>query len=425
MTLESSLIILSGICSSFALVILLIRRRYNFGFSLLAGALLLALFSLYTNTLYDILSAFLNAIGYSINNNQFTTDTIELAILVILVFMLAKSMQETEAITELTASLRSFFSKGGTLAVIPAIYGLLPIPGGALLSAPLIDEEGKRFSLSKDQKNFLNIWFRHIWFPVYPLSIAMFTLCSSRFSGISITSLMLADTPAFIVSILIGAIVLHYFLRNHNHIDEDKPRYYNGLKYLVIPFLPVIMFFFLQNLGLTKERSFLLSILIDILVLFLLLKISWRKYLRILYRSLTWKPGVAIIGIMVFREIFKISGSDEVISNLLAISSLPPLLLIILVPLILGFLTGYNLAGITLSYFFVQPFFPLVDINLIGVTSLVFMGAFVGYLVSPLHLCNVLSSEYLNTEVTGMYKVFIPSVFSLLIIHVIATILLY
>jgi len=93
--------------------------------------------------------------------------------------------------------------------------------------------------------------------------------------------------------------------------------------------------------------------------------------------------------------------------------------------LILGFLTGYNLAGITLSYFFVQPFFPLVDINLIGVTSLVFMGAFVGYLVSPLHLCNVLSSEYLNTEVTGMYKVFIPSVFSLLIIHVIATILLY
>ena len=79
-------------------------------------------------------------------------------------------MQETGAITKLIDSLRTFFSKGGTLAVIPAVYGLMPVPGGALFSAPLIDKEGDKYKLKNNQKNFLNIWFRHIWFPIYPIS---------------------------------------------------------------------------------------------------------------------------------------------------------------------------------------------------------------------------------------------------------------
>ncbi len=412
-----------GIIISFSLVILFIRRKYDFGLSLITGAIVLALFSLQTISPYRILYGISDAIGYSIDKNHFTTETIELALLVTLIFMLAKSMQTTGAIRELTKSLRTFFSKGGTLAVIPAIYGLLPIPGGALLSAPMIDEEGKMFSLSKNQKNFLNIWFRHIWFPVYPLSIAMFTLCSPKFSNIPITSLMLADTPAFIIYGIIGFIVLRFFLKYSRDNLEEKPRYINGLKFLIIPFLPVILFFFLQN-AFSKERAFLLSISIDIIILFLLLDIPWKKYVDILYRSLTWKPALAIIGIMIFREMFTISGADAVISNLLEKTSMPPLLLIVLVPLILGFLTGYNLAGITLSYVFVQPFFSIVDTGIVGLTSLIFMGAFIGYLISPLHLCNVLSSEYLKTDVTGMYRFFIPSAFILLISHILLIILL-
>lgn len=412
-----------SIVISFSLIILFIRRKYNFGLSLITGSIVLALFSLQTTSPYRILYGISDAIGYSIDKNYFTTETIELAFLVTLIFMLAKSMQATGAIRELTKSLRTFFSKGGTLAVIPAIYGLLPIPGGALLSAPMIDEEGEIFSLSRNQKNFLNIWFRHIWFPVYPLSIAMFTLCSPKFSNISITSLMLADTPAFIIYGIIGFLVLRFFLKYTRDIPREKPRYINGLKFLIIPFLPVILFFFLQNVF-SKERAFLLSISIDIIILFLLLDIHWKKYIDILYKSLTWKPAIAIIGIMIFREMFAISDADAVISNLLEKTSTPPLLLIVLVPLVLGFLTGYNLAGITLSYVFVQPFFSLVNIGLVGLTSLIFMGAFIGYLISPLHLCNVLSSEYLKTDVTSMYRFFIPSVFILLILHILLIILL-
>ena len=422
--MSSYLLTIIGIFISFSLVILFIRRKYDFGLSLIVGALILALFSIPIVSLSKIFYGIIDAIGYSIDTNSFSTGTIELAFLVTLIFMLAKSMQDTGAIRELTKSLRTFFSKGGTLAIIPAIYGLLPIPGGALLSAPMIDEEGEIFSLSKNKKNFLNIWFRHIWFPVYPLSIAMFTLCSPKFSNIPITSLMLADIPAFIIYGIIGFIILHIFLQNHTNNLEEKSKYLKGLKFLIIPFLPVILFFFLQN-SLSKERAFLLSISIDIIILFLLINMSWRKYIEILYKSLTWKPAAAIIGIMVFREMFTLSGANAVISDLLGKSSLHPIILVVLVPLILGFLTGYNLAGVTLSYFFVQPFFSILNISIVGLTSLIFMGAFIGYLISPLHLCNVLSSEYLKTDVTGMYRFFIPSTFILLIAHILLVILLF
>ncbi|HEC89491.1 MAG TPA: DUF401 family protein, partial [Thermoplasmatales archaeon] len=254
-------------------------------------------------------------------------------------------------------------------------------------------------------------------------SIAMITLCSPKFSNIPITSLMLADTPAFIIYGIIGFIVLRLFLKHSKDNLEEKTRYIKGLKFLIIPFLPVILFFFLQNIF-SKERSFLISIFIDIIILFLLLDIPWRRYLKLLYESLTWKPAVAIIGIMIFREMFTVSGADAVISNLLEMISTPSFMLIILVPLVLGFLTGYNLAGITLSYVFIQPFFSTAGIGIVGLTSLIFMSAFIGYLISPLHLCNVLSSEYLKTDVTGMYRFFIPSAFILLFIHIILIIIL-
>ena len=125
-------------------------------------------------------------------------------------------------IKKLVKSLRTIFSQGGTLALIPAVYGLMPVPGGALLSAPMIDEEGNKYHLTKDQKNFLNIWFRHIWFPIFPVSSAMLLIVSSDFSNIDIYELILADFPAFIAFILIGLIFLRYFCQYYYHVSHRQ-----------------------------------------------------------------------------------------------------------------------------------------------------------------------------------------------------------
>jgi hypothetical protein len=103
----------------------------------------------------------------------------------------------------------------------------------------------------------------------------------------------------------------------------------------------------------------------------------------------------------------------------------PPVIIIIFIPIILGILTGYNLGAVALSYPLVEPFFQYTDINIIGLTSIIFISSLVGYLISPIHLCNVLSSEYLKTDTTRMYKMYIPSSFFILIVQLIFVIILF
>jgi hypothetical protein len=326
-------------------------------------------------------------------------------------------MQETEAIKKLIDSLRTFFSKGGTLGVIPAVYGLMPVPGGALFSAPMIDEEGEKYKLDKNQKNFLNVWFRHIWFPIYPISSAMILICSEKFSNINIYHLILVNIPAFIASIIIGIIYLKKFIKKTSIQQTKSEKNYTGLIYLLPPIVPLFFYGVLQFFDFPQIRSFLIGVVFSIILLYFLIKISFKEYIQIIKKSITWKLALAIFGIMIFREMFDVSKANILIADMIGRLPVPALLIIIVIPLLLGLLTGYNLGAIALSYFLVEPFFSFTGINIIGLTSIIFISSLVGYLISPIHLCNVLSSEYLKTDTTRMYKMYIPAAISLLIIQ--------
>jgi len=406
-----------GVVVAFVVIILLINKKFNFGVSLILGSLILGIFSLQTIELVDIPKAFIEASIYSFNDQQIVTETIELVFLLMLIYILAKCMQETEAIKKLIDSLRTFFSKGGTLGVIPAVYGLMPVPGGALFSAPMISEEGKKYLLKKNQKNFLNVWFRHIWFPIYPISSAMILICSEKFSNINIYHLILVNIPAFIASIIIGIIYLKKFIKKASIQQTKSEKNYTGLIYLLPPIVPLFFYGVLQFFDFPQIRSFLIGIVFSIILLYFLIKISFKEYIQIIKKSITWKLALAIFGIMIFREMFDVSKANILIADMIGRLPFPALLIIIVIPLLLGLLTGYNLGAIALSYFLVEPFFPFTGINIIGLTSIIFISSLVGYLISPIHLCNVLSSEYLKTDTTRMYKMYIPAAISLLIIQ--------
>ena len=409
---------LLGVIIAFIVIIVLIRKKFNFGLSLILGSLIVGVFSLREIDPVDIPKAIIEASFYSFKTDQIVTQTIELALLMTLIFILAKLMQETGAITKLIDSLRTFFSKGGTLGVIPAVYGLMPVPGGALFSAPMINKEGDKYHLDKNQKNFLNIWFRHVWFPIYPISSAMILICSEKFSNINIYSLILANVPAFIAIIIIGFILLKKFITNAPKQQTNPTKDYSGLMFLLPPIVPLVFYAVLQLFGFPQIRSFLIGVVFSIILVYFITNINRRDYIQALKKSLTWKLGVAIFGIMIFREMFEVSGANVIIADMIGNLPFPAIWMVALIPLLLGSLTGYNLGAIALSYFLVEPFFSYTGIGIIGLTSIIFMSSFVGYLVSPIHLCNVLSSDYLKTDTTRMYKMFIPAAVLLLLIHI-------
>ncbi|MCK4901978.1 MAG: DUF401 family protein, partial [Thermoplasmatales archaeon] len=401
------------------IIILLIRKKFNFGLSLIIGSIIVGLFSLQEIDLIDIPKAFSKALIYDFDSQVFDFSTIELALLLSLVYILAKCMQETGAITKLIDSLRSIFTKGGTLGVIPAVYGLMPVPGGALFSAPTIDEEGDKYNLNKDQKNFLNVWFRHIWFPIFPISSAMILITSAKFSNFDIKILILANIPAFVAAIVIGVIYLKRYVKN---IPKQKPleKSYSGLIYLIPPILPLFVYAILQFFGIPQIRSFLIGVIFSIIIIFYLTRGSKNDYLEILKKSVSLNLALVIFGIMIFREIFEVSQANIVMKDMIFGANIPTISMVIIIPLILGVLTGYNLGAVALSYPILVPLFPsdISFIALVGFTSLIFISSLVGYLISPIHLCNVLSSDYLKTDITRMYKMYIPAALAMLIVQI-------
>ncbi|MFA5103526.1 MAG: DUF401 family protein, partial [Candidatus Thermoplasmatota archaeon] len=395
-----------------------------FGLSLILGSLIVGVFSLQLIAPIDIPKAMIEASIYSFETQRIMTETLELAFLMTLIFVLAKTMQETGAITKLIDSLRTFFSKGGILAIIPAVYGLMPVPGGALFSAPLIDKEGEKYHLKNNQKNYLNIWFRHIWFPIYPISSAMILICSMKFSGVPIQMLMLANLPAFLGVLLIGYFYLRRYTKNIPQETHAVKRDSQGLMFILPPVIP-LLFYPLKLVGLSETRCFLLGVSVSIILLYLLLHIETKTYLEIIKKSFTWNLAIAIFGIMILREMIRISQIHVLITETMQNLAFPALLIVILIPLLLGTLTGYNLGAVALSYPLVESFFAFTGIQTLGLTSLIFMSSLLGYLVSPIHLCNVLSSEYLKTDTTRMYKMFLPSVILVLCIQIIFVMLLF
>ncbi|MBN1280750.1 MAG: DUF401 family protein [Candidatus Thermoplasmatota archaeon] len=405
-----------GVILAFLLILVLIRKKVPFGASLILGSLVIGVFSLQIIQPLDIPKAMIEASFYSFETQRFFTDTIELAILMTLIYILAKAMQETGAITKLINSLRTVFSKGGIIGIIPAVYGLMPVPGGALFSAPLIDTEGDKYQLKPQQKNFLNVWFRHIWFPIYPISSAMILICSAKFSGIPIQMLILADLPAFILFVLIGWFFLRRYLTPLATPSVKPPRDYQGLLYILPPVVP-LLFYPLTLIGFSETRCFLVGVAFSLVLLYALVHLNSRAYLSILRKSVTWTLALAIFGIMILREMINISQMHVLVTEAMQQVAFPALLIILLIPLLLGTLTGYNLGAIALSYALVEPFFSFTSITLVGLTSLIFISSLLGYLISPIHLCNVLSSEYLKTDVTRTYRMFLPAIVALLCLH--------
>jgi len=247
----------------------------------------------------------------------------------------------------------------------------------------------------------------------------MILICSAKFSNIDIYTLMLINIPAFLASIVIGVLILKKFLKKIPKQKTKPTKTYNGLIYLLPPVTPLLFYVVLQFVGFPQTRSFLIGVIFSIILLYFLTKLSGKEYVRIVAKSFTWKLALAIFGIMIFREMFETSKANEIIANIFINLSIPAVAMIVLIPLLLGLITGYNLGAIALSYFLVQPFFSFTGIGIVGLTSIIFISSLIGYLISPIHLCNVLSSDYFKTDPTRIYKMFIPAALLLVVTQIV------
>jgi len=371
---------------SFGVIIFLVAKRKNFAVAIFAGAFILSISI--PGKIVDILIK--TALDYRV---------ISLMAIVIMIKMLAVMLKETGQIEKIISFLQSKLSYRGMLIAIPSILGLLPVPGGALLSAPLIDTHGKDAGVKKEELMAINLWYRHIWFIIFPLATPLVLL--SDLSSFNIFLIIAAQIPMFLLAFFIG----YLFIRKAKNVEMERENGKGGWKSLLPVILPASLAIPL-SMFMSTYLAFLISLPLGLLMAW---KMAERWDRKIIKEGVSITLALSIFAIMFLKNIIFESGLPEMISS--HMSGMPPSIMIALLSFIIGLLTAHNLAAIGILYPVLSPF-----LDSLPMISLLYISAFMGYLISPIHPCIVLTYEYFKPKFTDAYKLLIPPSIAVVVI---------
>ncbi len=143
-------------------------------------ALTIFLLSLYTVILFQVN---LTTAWFAAAQEMVSSNTIQLFIITTMVLYIETVQKSRHMFDKLISSLNSMMRDTRIVGIVsPAIIGFLPLLGGALISAPLVDVSTKNLNLKPEFKTFINYWFRHIWEYVWPIyaSLVLFQTLSGQ-----------------------------------------------------------------------------------------------------------------------------------------------------------------------------------------------------------------------------------------------------
>ena len=107
---------------------------------------------------------------------------------------------------------------------------------------------------------------------------------------------------------------------------------------------------------------------------------------------------------MFFKNVIDNSEATELISSSFIGLGVPVILLLIIIPLTIGFLTGLTIGYTGLSFPILMPFFETNGKIDMGLVTLAFVCGYLGVLLSPMHLCFSVTQKYFNADFIKVYK---------------------
>ena len=367
---------------SFIIIIgvVMVLSKYELGIILTMGALGFALLAG-----VDFLHVLINVL----------TDPSILALIAIMVLIpiLGGIMEESGLMMEMIQKMR--ISKKSSLMMIPALFGLLPVPGGALMSAPIVQQIDSEEEANT--KVSINVWYRHMLIMVYPLSSAL--IIASKLININLYILVLGLVPSLIIMWLIGYVLL---VRKVTPFTEQRER---DLKRAFRNLLPILIAPVLDFIGRTffnfpvPEVFLLIGLILSIWPALKFGKMKISSVKTISKKMKIWRFPLIIFSMFLFLEVFVLSGAPEEIASIdLSVFHL----------ILIGFFLGVGTGRIQLPISILIPIYlaqftvstmPLLDFVFI------YTSVFIGYLITPLHPCVAYSTEYFETKFLKVVKI--------------------
>ncbi len=387
----------------FILILVLIKRRWSLGNAFLTGSITLGL-------IFGMLPAVLvKAIFLALVHPK----TLSLAAVVSLILVLSHSLEKSGQMARLLENYKGLVQRPRlNLVVFPALIGLLPMPGGAIFSAPMVKNLGAAHQLSGATLSYINYWFRHIWeywWPLYPG-----ILLTTALAGIDLWRLVIYSMPLTLVAAAVGYWPLRGHKINGGQGGRSKP---------IRPFLKElapVAFVIVFGLGLgtvfsalmppagrpvAKEAGLIAALLAAIVLVWRRNRMPVRTCMNLLTQPAMMKMIYMVAGILIFKGVLEDSGAVERLSREMLDWQIPLISIAMLLPFIVGLVGGITIA-------FVGATFPILVslVHSLGQADLMLpymmlalVSGFAGVLISPLHLCLLLSNEYFETDLVAVY----------------------
>ncbi len=404
------LIQIGKIVSLIIILLILLKFKINISLSLI-------LLSIYSILLFSLKPGVVLSASLDILTDK---TSLKLYIIIFSVLYITMIQKKKKMFDQLLSSLRSIFRNDKIVSMTaPSIIGLLPMPGGALVSAPLVEKATDKMGMSNEFKTYLNYWFRHIWEFVWPIYAGL--LLFEAMSGISLKVIIFHQAPYTILNILTGYIIVSYYLRSNNIKSIRIPK--NGTAGGTIkdfisgiwPVLLIILLFFIFSVPLY------ISMILTSIILTFIKRINPEEVAKMVFSPLIGRTMLLMASVLIFQKIIYISNvfgstGPEKISFIFLI------FLCFLISFSIGFLTGVNTAYIAISFPILLPLIQNLP-NYISLSVYIYVIGFSGILLSPVHLCLVFTNEYFKSNLLKVYKYLFPPVFLLMILSTIIVVI--
>jgi len=384
---------LTALALSFAFLGMLVYKRVNLGITLTSSALLLSVLAMEPREIPNVLL-----------ETSTSTLTISLVSATFGIMLLSQLYKETNLVETMSQSLSEVVNNSKlVVSLLPAIIGLLPVAGGALMSAPLIETEANKLRLDRGMKTYVNIWFRHIIFPVYPMSQVL--ILTAALTGISLASLIVRQIPVVMSMIVVGYLVaFRKTATPRNDLEKNSVHacLTANLKSLLMTFSPILTMIFVVAI---LRIDVAIAAFIGIAVLILITRPSQETLSMPLRNKALYGVTLAAYGAMLLRHVTIASGISDILGRLIANANVSEVALLLTVPAILGFLVGSPSGGIAISV----PMLAGALSFAAPAAALLYIAAYLGYIGAPTHLCLVLTADYFKCSLGRLYKHLIPS----------------
>ncbi len=396
----------------FASLLALTRLKIHLGVSLVLGGLILGFWAGHgpEQVFSDLTSALLQS------------ELWLLLLITALILEFGRHMAEKENAEVIMSAARAWGGRHGhaaSLMAIPAAIGVVPMPGGALFSAPLVDQVTGEVPADASWKSAVNYWFRHTWeywWPLYPVvivSLSIFTMEMGTF--------ILMQIPMSIAT-LVGGYILLIRPKLEKFSQKNVTTNGYGRWWIVVTPLAVVILCTLALPSIlqipapemTVQTRKLLALLIGLMLGLIPLWCTGapgalKRFLRTLVEPKVLSLLITIGGVIVFKNLLEDSGLLPLAGDRLVASHIPLLWVIILLPFIAGLVTGIAIGFAGIAFPFLAGLVG-ADTGLTTMATLVlaFASGYAGMMCSPVHLCFVLTRGYFNATTIGILRYVIP-----------------